>query len=94
MSDDAFGQIFAKLTRLEQRLTAHLIGAHQTLTALMGNQFEPALNRLTAIECDLGNLRSEHGVTSRFAHGTAGDVPRSGFASWTIARSLPEKAAF
>jgi hypothetical protein len=86
MSDDASGQILAKLTEIEQGLTARLIEAEQTLTdrvnnqfervltarlmeveqrltARMNNQFERVLNRLSAVEGDLHNLRSEHSVT-------------------------------
>jgi CHAD domain-containing protein len=63
MSDDAFGQILAKLTEIEQGLTARLIEAEQALTIRMNNQFERVLNRLTAVESDLHNLRSEHSVT-------------------------------
>jgi hypothetical protein len=66
MSDDAFGQILGKLTQIEQGLTGvdqRLTEAEQRLTARMNNQFERVLNRLTAVEGDVHNLRSEHSVT-------------------------------
>lgn len=70
MSDDAFGQILARLTEIEQGLTARVLEAEQTLTSRMNtltsrmnDQFERVLNRLTAVEGDLHNLRSEHSVT-------------------------------
>jgi hypothetical protein len=63
MSDGAFGETFAKLTEIDRRLTARLMEAEQTLTAQMDNQFERILNRLSAIESDLQNLRFEHNVT-------------------------------
>jgi hypothetical protein len=67
---DAFTQILAKLTEIEQRLTARLMEAEQTptarmntLTAQMDNQFARVLNRLRAVGSDLHDLRSEHNAT-------------------------------
>jgi hypothetical protein len=63
MNDGASGHIPAKLTAIDQRLTARLMAAEQMLTAQMDKQFERVLNRLSAIESELYNLRTEHTVT-------------------------------